>query len=485
MALQPVIGPVSKPNDFVVRRLLLALAVSLCLGVSFTGCATHADRLIAVRNQYFDGNLAAAETILDEAIKKRSSDADVLQLERSVIQLASNRPKEAEQTLRKIRDRFDTLEEGSTLANASSWLTDDTRRGYAGEDYERVLIRAMLAVSNLMHDGGDVEAYSLQMVEKQQQIIDAGKDKEGNNPKEKYGRVALGPYLRGVLREGTHSNYDDATRSFEQVVAWTPEFAYGKEDLQRVKFATHSAKGNGVVHVIAFVGRGPFKVSSPEVPSTVAMAIAGGIVSSVGSQSLPPTVAPIEVPRLVAAQNMVAGVGVEVGGQPASQTETITDVTHLAIAQHEAIFPHIVARAVARRALKKGVVYGAKEFAGIDKGSLTGLAIDLAGAAWEGVESADTRCWGLLPDQIQVCRLELPVGEHALGFRPLGHNGRPMGGAAPLRVQVEDGQNTYVLVTYPGARMVGTPLVSRGPATLSEPPVVFAETPQPRIQGRR
>lgn len=484
MALQPIVAAASL-HRFAARRLTLALVLLACLSGFFSGCATHADRLIAVRNHYFDGNLADAETLLDEAVKKRSSDADVLQLERSVIQLAANRPKEAEQTLRKIRDRFDDLEEGSTLANASSWLTDDTRRGYAGEDYERVLIRAMLAVSNLMHDGGDVEAYSLQMVDKQQQIIDAGKDKDGKNPKENYGRVALGPYLRGVLREGTQSNYDDATRSFEQVVTWTPQFAYGKEDLQRVKFATHSAKGNGVVHVIAFVGRGPFKISTSEVPSTVAMAIAGGIVSAVGSQTLPPTVAPIEVPRLVAAQNIIAGVGVDVGGRPAIQTETITDVTQLAVAQHEAIFPQVVARAVARRALKKGVVYGAKEFAGINKGSLTGLAVDLVGAAWEGVELADTRCWGLLPDKIQVCRLELPAGEHTLGFRPLGHNGRPIASAAPMRVQVDDGQDTFVLVMYPGPKMVGTPLVSRGPATLSDPPVVFAEVPQPKMKGRR
>jgi len=42
------------------------------------------------------------------------------------------------------------------------------------------------------------------------------------------------------------------------------------------------------------------------------------------------------------------------------------------------------------------------------------LAVDLAGVAWEATESADTRCWGLLPDQIQVLRVELPAGRHEI-----------------------------------------------------------------------
>ena len=50
-------------------------------------------------------------------------------------------------------------------------LTDDTHSAYAGEDYEKVLIRAMLAISNLMSGGDDATAYSLQTDEKQERII--------------------------------------------------------------------------------------------------------------------------------------------------------------------------------------------------------------------------------------------------------------------------------------------------------------------------
>ncbi len=56
-----------------------------------------------------------------------------------------------------------------------------------------------------------------------------------------------------------------------------------------------------------------------------------------------------------------AAVGVDVGGQPIGMTETITDVTQLAVSQQEAMYPTIIARAVARRVLKNGVIYGGKE----------------------------------------------------------------------------------------------------------------------------
>src|SRR5688500_3440388 len=47
----------------------------------------------------------------------------------------------------------------------------------------------------------------------------------------------------------------------------------------------------------------------------------------------------------------------------------------------------------------------------LDKHSLAGLGFDALGVAWEATENADTRCWSLLPDKIQVVRLELPAGE--------------------------------------------------------------------------
>src|SRR4051812_4876583 len=112
------------------------------------GCATYADRLHVVREQFASGNLKGAEAELDKGTRRRS-DADVLKLDRSIVQLAAGQPKQAEQTLREIRDRFDYLDQPAIAEKALSSLTDANHTAYHGEDYEKVLVRVFLALSNL------------------------------------------------------------------------------------------------------------------------------------------------------------------------------------------------------------------------------------------------------------------------------------------------------------------------------------------------
>lgn len=434
----------------------IVLSSLLLLG----GCSTHADRLRAVRLAFYDGDLRQATTRLEQALQKQGGDADVLRLEQAVVQLADGQPAEAEQTLREVRDRFDALEGKSAAESVLAMLTDDQRRAYAGEDYEKVLLRALLALSNLLQDGADAEAYSLQMIDKQAQIIQAAVEPDGSNPKAGYQQVALGPYLRAVLREGTHRDFDDVTRYREMVVSWRPDFAPGRDDLDRAVHGRHSAPGHGVLHAFTLVGRGPFKEEVEELPTSAAVLIADRILSAVGQQTLPPTVAPIKVPRVTRFANAIQSVGLDVDGQPRGGTVTITDVGQMATAQYDAIFPHVVARAVARRAVKKGMIYGAKMVLGVERDSLVSVPFDLAGVAWEASEGADTRCWGLLPDKIQVLRIELPAGPHEVTLRPLSTGLRPMGTAATKRISIEDGRNTYLLATFPGPKLTGQILTS-------------------------
>ena len=464
------VGPASGAGDRsrLRKRRFAPISVIVLLVVS-SGCATYASRVIQTRNAFYMGDLTTAEAPAKPSFWSRRGEDDVYELERAMALLAGGKPKEAEQSLRLVRDRFEKLEGQTALDVVASYTSDDTKRPYAGEDYEKVLIRVMLALANLMHDGGDAEAYSLQIVEKQQQIIEAAKkenegrkEKGRENPRANYKQIALGAYLRGILREETQTNYDDATRALLQVKEWAPEFESGREDLARVQSGQHSAKGNGVLYVFGLVGHGPIKIQTSETPSSTAMFFADQIVSAVGSQTVTPTVAPILVPRVVATPRFVAALGVDVDGQPMAQTETITDVTRLAIEQYDAIFPQVVARAVARRALKKGLLFGAKEFTGVQKGSLTGLAVDVAGIAWEAMEVADTRCWGLLPDQIQVVRIELPAGDHRVDLRALNPRNQPMGAPSCLDVKIEDGRNTYMMAMFPENRLVGEILSSRG-----------------------
>lgn len=462
------------------RRHVVTL---LCLAsVMAAGCSSYADRLRTVRTEFHSGNLAAAEKLLAKELanQRRAREADVLKLERAMVELSSGEPAKAERLLREVRDRFDFLEQKDLAEGVASYLADDTHRAYAGEDYEKILIRAFLALSNLMHDGGDANAYALQVNSKQQQIIAAAGDDAAQNPKLSYKRVALGAYVSAMLREATMRDYDDARRSIQLVASWEPEFSSAKQDLERVTNGRHSAPGNGVLYVFTLVGRGPYKEERNEVPTQAAMLIVDHLLSAVGKHSVTPTFAPVKVPVLVVPPNRVQSIRVSVDGKFEGLTETITDVGELAAQQYAAIFPTVMARVIARRAIKKGTLYAAKEFGGVHH-PLAELAIDSVGVAWEATENADTRCWGLLPNKIQVRRIELPAGTHQLALQAATASGQPLGGTRQTELEIFDGRNTYVLANFPGASLVGQMLVNHEsrvlPTARPDPPA--EQTPRP------
>jgi hypothetical protein len=428
-----------------------------CCAVAWfaAGCATHADRLHDVRTAFYANRLVEAEAAIARHVEKNRREADAFKLDRAMIELANGRPQAAERTLREVRDRLDYLEQASAGEKTVAMLTDDTANAYAGEDYEKVLVRVFLAMSNLLGTGEDALAYSFQVGDIQQRIIANGTDADGQNPKLAYKRVALGAYLAGAVREQSHRDYDDVLRCSATVAQWEPQFPFAQADVQRAETGRHSQKGNGALYAFTLVGHGPQKIQVAEVPSSVAMLIADRILSATGKHTLPPTIAAIKVPKVVRGRNEIRHVEVSCGGRILGQTATITDVGEFAVRQNEAVFPQIVARAVVRRAIKKAAIYVGKDALSVVNGTLGNFAMDVGGVVWEATERADTRCWGLLPDKIQVVRLELPAGEHEIALCPLSEKGY-RGQTATAKVSVADGRNTYLIATFPDSRLVGS-----------------------------
>ncbi len=457
---------------------ILLLFTVHCSLFTFSGCASFGERHLKIRSDFERGKLEEAKTEIDTRLKKKKrGEEDVLKLNQALIELCSGRPKESEKLLREVRDHFEKYEQKNIAEGAASYLLDDNVISYAGEDYERVLVRVFLALSNLMHDGTDAPAYALQIGQKQNEIIAKGliKDPKDTNKKinvkEKYRQIAVGEYLIGAMREETLLNYDDARRAYEAVCAWEPNFSQGRRDLQRAKHGIHSAKGNGVVYVFGLVGPGPYKLQRNSEVSQASLFVASIILSMIGKHTVTPGIAPVLIPVVIRPRETVPSLLVTVNGKRAGETETITDIGRMAEEQFEAVEPQIIAKAIIRRAVKKGILYGAKEFS--DANPWIGLAMDIGGIIWEASETADTRCWNLLPAEIQVARIELPAGEHNLSLQTSSRvyslssagyivtpDSVPIGSAASRTIRVQEGRNTYVLANFPNNRLIGEIVVS-------------------------
>ncbi len=447
-------------------ELLLLLVAIACL----PGCARSVATIGSARQAFAVGDLTTAAVTLKEVASEHSEVQETAELDMAVIELATGSPSAAERRLRAMRDRFDTAAKINPFSETAAVLTDDNAKRFRPAGYEEVMIRTMLAICSLAGDQVDAESYTLQAINRQSKLA-AKANKRGLDGGKIYQPIAIAPYLRGVLREATHHDYDDASRYYQLASTVQPDFTAAATDIARSKSGTHSAKGNGVLYVISCVGRGPVLQETVAPTTTATLAIASSVLNSATNQTsddeakengtdqsdpeeVPalPNIASVKVPEVVIPESPVASVGIFVNGEPIGRTETLTNVAELAIRQNQAEMPWTIARAIVRRVTKEAAVASIGDAMGLE-GTAGSLFHFATASAWSGMEKADTRCWGLLPREIQVLRTELPAGSHQVQVVPLGCQNGLLSNGTQQSITISNGRNQYMIVIAPTAEM--------------------------------
>ncbi|MCC9655328.1 hypothetical protein [Rhodopirellula halodulae] len=441
------------------------------LALVTTGCATKLAQIDTARNAFAAGDAAMAHEVLSEVANGRGRFATPAKLDLAMVDLATGNATAAEQRLRSLRDEFEHASKLAPLHEAAAMVTDDTARRFQPAGYEQVMIRTMLAMCSLVRDGQDAESYINQAA-----ILQAKLQREHDERRTQvfgeaisdtltanvHQELALAPYLRGVLREETMRDLDDARRNYQLVSAIQPSFLPAADDLKRATEGVHSQPGHGAVYVFALVGRGPILQAVEAPTTTAAMTVASALMLNESNEEddvdTLPKITSVKVPSVVIPPSQVAAVTVasyiptgpdtlplyELHGA----TQPLTNVAEMVQKQADAEMPWTIARSVIRQGGKELAVSTARQQLGLD-GPMGTLFQFASSTAWTAAESADTRCWGLLPREIQVLRAELPAGDHLVEFAPVNYNGQPIATANRIPVRIHNGRNTYALVIAP------------------------------------
>ena len=460
------------------RRPALLLLAALSL-LSFCGCATFSVKTEPMRLAYARGDYALAETDVDRllteeagasgkskkgAVDAAKGDNALFLLEKGTIRLARNDPESAVRYLRQARDVLDAnfvYDTGSFIRDIASMLVDDTIRKYPGADYEHILVRSMLALTDLMAGGGDAFAYAVQVGEKQEEIIgsplgELRGEKGLPKPREHYRRVGFGAYLQGVIREDKLI-FDEAERAYERALSFERgSNAVYSEAVDRIRNPRLSIGPTGVLHVFDLAGTGPYLAETRENPTAEAIRLATIILGAMNNKVAFIVQAPIPVPKVAVSDPYPPPLWVQVNGKDI-QTATVLDVNLIAREQLDANMPWIMARALARRAVK-GIAsqkVGRVAASGVRGGETKELVQDLttiaASIVSTAIENADTRSWSTLPAQIRTARVELPEGvQHVY-----------LGSAGWVDVRIAAGHASYVLVVRPGRGAANAVVVDR------------------------
>jgi hypothetical protein len=457
-----------------------------------SGCASKLVTIDTARDAFVSGDLTTASQLLSEVADSKGRFADPAQLDLAIVQLAAGDVDEATSRLRTLRDRFDRTSEAAAIGasegngalvaaqsatgNVLSMVTDDTARMFKPAGYEEVMIRTMLAICSLAGDGADAESYINQAAMHQAALRTVAESRRkglmldvlDTSPNQE---LALAPYLRGVLREATHHDFDDAQRNYRLVSAIRPDFRPAADDLQRATVGNHSRPGHGALYVFGLVGRGPVLVPTDAPVTSAAVSIASTLMLHSDEKeddiTRLPKITSVKIPSVFVPPSPVAAVAVAstpmLNDPPVSHpqprpftllgaTQSLTDVAELVRVQANAERPWTIARSFLRQAGKELAVSKAREGLGLTGG--LGSAMQFAAStAWTYSETADTRCWGLLPREIQVLRAELPVGDHQIQLAPVGLDGFSVGPEQSAHVRIDNGRNTYLIVIAPAQHL--------------------------------
>jgi hypothetical protein len=437
------------------RLLLLALtSIGVC-----SACRSLPETEVARRraaDEYHAGRLMQAQADIALAIRReQDSDAEVdledlalgegdtplLILERGLVQLRAGDPAGAAAILGHIRGelrerRIDTLQEFIGFQEMGAGI-EQLGRGdlyvpYAQADFEELTAYCFLMLAEALDGRQNLIAFASQFYNVQNELLESsyGVNDPDFKPGDVHRTLALGHYLEGVVREG-QGNPDVAKQQYRSAAKLLEGNHLVAEALQRVEAGQpRSNAGEGVVHVVYLLGRGPrledseFKLAKSDPSVEFAARLMLQVLEILNSMAKGEsytwedalinslTQLPIPVPIVVEYQQTLPNPSVSVDGSVSAASESFADYNEIARQHVEALRWMQVTRAVVRRFLKQTA---SQATVGKELGQLGGVLL-------QSLEMADTRMWACLPANVRIARVVLPHGLHSLD---LGLGGPP------------------------------------------------------------
>ena len=427
-----------------------------CIAVvsMLAGCQSAAQHQLTALSAFDHGDFQASVTALDAAAEQRGSEQDLIAVDHAIAQILAGNALYGESELRQAREKLDYLKQKDLREQTQAVFTDDQAVSWTPRDYERRMIDSLLVLASLQHGGEDSFAYSAQAMETVQQDLQSlQKASESDEPAvpSRLSVNALSAYLHAAVNSEQAMNSDLTDRSITAVSFWHK--GRNPANLLTSEFGTQTAKRHGTVHIVTLHGRVTDWQPETAVPTTAALLVAGEILSAVGDHTVPPNVAPVQIARPIH-QTCDSRIRTRVswgsGSNAVEQTgRQLVDLNAAAFDSYQKSRDDQIARAVARRIVKKASVYAAKDSLGIGGNSGLDVVINLGGMAWEALEKPDTRHISLLPSSIEVVQLELPIGSQNVHLNPVRENGALAGDGVTVDVEVEDGRNSYIICVCP------------------------------------
>jgi len=366
----------------ILGRLLLAGALFF-----LAGCATYQSQLSGTKSLIQKNRPTEAAQAIEKKAEAEGDDQVVYLFEyATALQLAKDY-KSSNAAFLKAEELTAIKDYHSLSRITGSLLLSEGMVQYKGEDYEKVLINAMLAVNFLML--GDLEAALVETRKLNEKLY-----KYKFEAKRDYQQNPFAFYLAALIWE-SNKDWDDAYIDFKKAYDLNPNVAYLKEDLIRAAKAARRedevkkwqkafsevkpgpTKGMGEIVLVYQQGWAPVKRPHPDWP---------------------------RVPKLYPVSSSTQSARLLIEGVGDETSQVISSVSDVAIKTLDEAYKGLIAKRVAGVAAKAVVSDQIRQ-----KNQLLG---DLAWIGMNLADRADLRQWLTLPESFQIAKRRLPPGKY-------------------------------------------------------------------------
>jgi hypothetical protein len=418
------------------NHLLVSFLFGLLL---FSGCTTYNDQVKEVRDNYVAGNYEVAQQLTAKEVASSGdsgTDALIWQLENATILRTAGKVPESNTAFEQARTLYTkNLDEAKVriLQGGGAMLTTPANLPYYGTGYDGILIdtyqtlnamqmgnldqarvnitRSYLLQKEIVQENSDrIEKEKAELAKDKNvaRSMQLNKDTSDNtditpfqNELKAYADYVnpFSVYLDGLYhltQAADSSDVERARKSLERASSFAPDNQTVKNDFDIASKSISLPNIPPSVYVIFETGMAP---SLDQVRIDIPIIIT--VVSYVG----------ISFPKLHFHQDFVSHLVLQSPEAPLQKTERIVSMDAVITREFKNNFPSIMAKAVASAVTKAVAATAANLAAKEADNPWVSLATQATTAAYQlATNIADTRSWQTLPKEIQIARMNMPVG---------------------------------------------------------------------------
>ena len=387
------------------------------------GCASYQGKISESRSLIELGRFSEAIEKLKPLAEKVDDDQLVYLLDYGMALHLNGQFEESNKVFLKA-DKIADIQDYHSISNVTaSVLLNEEQVQYKGDDYEKVLINAFLALNFLSLNDLDSALVEVRRLNNKLQKF---KDEAGRN----YQQSSFAKYISALIWESDRK-YDDAYIAFaeaykldpsipqigkdlirsarragrmDQYEKWKSEFKHVQED------PSWYDKKNGEIVLIHQIGWGPRKYPRPE------------------NQRFP---------KLYPVTSMIVNAEIKViETNQSAKTEDLYSIERVAMQTLEDGYAQLVAKRVGGVVAKAVVADQIRQ-----KNQMLG---DIAYIAMLVSDRADLRQWSTLPKGFQIARISLAPGKYTVDLNSLGYGGSLSNTTRKTNVIVQSQKKTFL-----------------------------------------